>query len=424
MRKVFTLIFSFCIVIICYSQSISNLKQRFNTYLNFKGSLNSIVSFTDKSVSILKNNNAEFTLFNDELSVFAQLATQLPQQQFTFIYNWKKNTHLITNQLDSLLKLTNPTLPKTNNLIGKKIALDAGHFAGNMQTAKIEQKYLEFLPDNINKLKDTIRFNEGTLTYQTAHILKQQLEQQGAIVFVTRPAQNFTSFKITYDDWFTRKRNQTFDSLVNVNAIDVTQKNKLLKLTKQKLFWEFFRDFELLERARIINEFKPDITIIIHYNVDEKNTDWKKPTTKNFTMTFIGGAITADNFNKQQNKNHFLRLLLSNQLNESEKLSQLTVNQFNKKLNIPIAQQNDADYLKNNCISTSSNGVYCRNLALCRNVNSVLVYGEALYQDNENECINLNNPNTQIYGIKTPSHIIETANCYFNAINMYFSNAK
>ena len=60
---------------------------------------------------------------------------------------------------------------------------------------------------------------------------------------------------------------------------------------------------------------------------------------------------------------------------------------FRTTWNIPIAQKNDADYLKDNCIKTPSNGVYCRNLVLCRTINSPLVYGECLYQDNINECI-------------------------------------
>ncbi len=114
-----------------------------------------------------------------------------------------------------------------------------------------------------------------------------------------------------------KKKKIVLDSLLKTGTINASRYATLMKLPKQKLFWEFFRDYELMERARIINEFKPDLTIIIHYNVDEKNTDWKKPTRKNHTMAFIGGGMTANNFSSQINKIHFLRLLLTNQIHEA-----------------------------------------------------------------------------------------------------------
>jgi hypothetical protein len=136
-------------------------------------------------------------------------------------------------------------------------------------------------------------------------------------------------------------------------------------------------------------------------------------------MTFIGGGMTADNFSKTINKIHFLRLLLSDQLNQSEKLASLTVNQFNKELRIPIAQKQDADYLRDNCLKTNSSGVFCRNLALCRMINSPLVYGEALYQDNIKECNQLYK-NYEIDHQKVPKRIYETALSYYQALSMYF----
>lgn len=418
----FFLYFSF-IPLIIFSQSNSELKNRFNTYLNFNGSLNSQVKFTDNSVSILNAGNPEFTLFSDEYQVFSNLLLSLKPQEFVPIYSWKKNKHLTKRQLDSLSKTqsTFGVLKNSNNLSGKKIALDPGHFAGNMEVARIEQKFIDFTPTPLNQLKDTIRFNEGKLTYQTADILKHKLEEQGAIVMVTRPKQNHTAFQITYEDWIIKRKKNVLDSLLQSNAIELKRYTTLMKLSKQKLFWEFFRDYELMERARIINEFKPDLTIIIHYNVDEKNTDWKNPSQKNHTMAFIGGGMTGDNFSKQINKIHFLRLLLTNQIHQSEKISSLTVNQFSKQMNIPIAQKNDADYLRDNCLKTPSNGVFCRNLALCRTINSPLVYGECLYQDNANECMNLCKEDFEIYNQKVPKRINEAANCYYEAISIYFS---
>lgn len=417
----------FCIAHIAQSQTIPEIKKRFDTYLNFNSSLNKVVNFTSNSICITNNKKAEFTIYDGEQKVLEQLFKTLNNEQLISFYSWKKNNRLSQKQLDSLSIISTknaemPVLPsKSKPLLGKRIALDPGHFAGNLKDAKIEQKFIEFIPDSGSVLKDTIRFNEGKLTFQTAEILKQQLEQQGAIVFLTRPQQNYTAFNIDYQKWYDTKRKKVLDSLLLIKNIDVKKHSTLLKLTKEKLFWEFFRDYELAERARLINAFKPDATVIIHYNVDEKNADWLKPTTKNFTMTFIGGAMTADNFNKAISKIHFIRLLLSNQLNQSENLSALTVNEFNKQLQIPIATKNDADYLKNNCISTASKGVFCRNLALCRTINSPLVYGETLYQDNINECQLLNKNDFDFNNTKISKRIFETAQCYYNALTAYFN---
>lgn len=106
-------------------------------------------------------------------------------------------------------------------------------------------------------------------------------------------------------------------------------------------------------------------------------------------MAFIGGGFTASDLNGQENKIHFLRLLLSDQLNRSEQLAGHTVKRFTNYLGIPPAKTSDATYLADKCVSTPSKGVYCRNLALCRKVNSTLVYGESLYQDHHSECVEL-----------------------------------
>lgn len=407
-----------------YSQTTAELKKKFDTYLSFKGSLNSFVSFGSNSVSLLVAGKPEFTAYTDEFEALALLLESKKTEDFLAIYTWKKNTHLSRKQLDSLLDGQDRTKVyayKQQALKGKKIAIDPGHFAGNMETARIEQKFIHFQPSTLNSLKDTIRFNEGTLTFQTAEVLRHFLLEQGAIVMVTRPKQNYTSFQISYEEWLAKRKKTVLDSLLKAKAMDTKRYTRLMGLSKEKLFWEFFRDYELMERSRLINQFKPDATIIIHYNVDEKNTDWINPGTKNYTMAFIGGGMTGDNFAKPVNKLHFLRLLLTQQLPLSERLSAMTVKQFSSVMGVPAAKQGDADYLRDNCMKTPSDGVFCRNLALCRTINSVLVYGECLYQDNLEECKRLSTCDYEFQGQKVPKRIYEAATCYFNAINDYFS---
>jgi len=302
-------------------------------------------------------------------------------------------------------------------LAGIKVAIDAGHFGTNLKDAAAEQKFLKIVKENG---QDSILIFESLLTFQTAYLCKQNLETMGAEVFLSRTQANYTSFNCSFDDWMKDHKKSTLDSLFLAATINKVKLNQLATCNAYKFFWDFFREFELANRAKKINDFHPDITLIIHYNVNEKNAPWKKTTDKNFTMTFMPGAFTKNDFDKPDSKANFLRLLLSNQLNQSEQLSSLTVNHFSKTLKIEKAQSSDATYLADNCLKTGSEGVFCRNLYLCRKINSVMVYGEALYQDNETEIEMLRKKDLNVNGIQTNTRVQEVAKCYFDAVMDYF----
>jgi hypothetical protein len=81
-----------------------------------------------------------------------------------------------------------------------------------------------------------------------------------------------------------------------------------------------------------------------------------------------------------------------------------------------VARSTDADYLKNNCLSTSSPGVFCRNLALCRKINSPLVYGESLYQDNIRESALLMGTELDLNGLTTNARLQQVATSYYEGL--------
>src|SRR3989344_2621612 len=199
-------------------------------------------------------------------------------------------------------------------LDGKKIVIDPGHIAGNAEMAFIEQKYLRFVKDSFPQLQvDSVKLQEGVLTHTTASILKKQLEEQGAVVVLTR-GENKTVFGITYQEWIIKNKKSVLDSLKNNGEMDAVKYKRLLGLDQKTLFWEFFRDYELGARARFINKQNPDLSIIIHYNVDEKNAPWSKPSGKNYSMVFMPGAFNAETIKSINGKANFLRLLLTEDL--------------------------------------------------------------------------------------------------------------
>lgn len=413
------LVYLFCLLtFVSAAQTIQQCKQRFDTYLNFRGSISAEVKFEADAIYLLSAGKKEFAIYENEIKVlseFMQYSTLKQQEQ---LFRSKGLKRFSKQQMDSLTlisKKPEQSLLRTPEqpLRGYRIALDPGHFSTNLTDAQSEQKYLFFVPDSLHG-RDTVRIFESLLTFNTAHILKNLLESKGAQVFLTRNQSDFTSFNCTYPDWIKNHRKRHLDSLRQNNSLTPEKYNKLLKCNNYTLFWDFFRDYDLANRANKINAYAPDVTLIIHYNVDEKNAPWKQHTKKNFSMTFIGGAFT--DLSKTESKINFMRLLLSDQLNRSENLSAKTVSNFNKILEIPIAKAVDAEYLRDNCLITASPGVFCRNLALCRKINSPLVYGESLYQDNEKESSLLMRSDLDIYGVRANDRLNKVATAYYNAV--------
>lgn len=416
------LLIALCVVAnFAFSQTIAECKKRFDSYLNFRGSLNGYVQFDPEAIYLLdEKGKKELAIYANELPVLSDFfANSSFAQQEKFIAK-KKLLDLSKRQRDSLLVANDDKKPYARKsdlpLKGYKIAIDPGHFSTNLKDAKIEQKYLYFLRDSLKDPTDTVKLFESVLTFNTATHLKHLLESQGAEVFITRSQNNYTSFECTYDQWLSKSKLRSLDSLKKNQLITPERYKQLIKASDYKLFWDFFRDYDLANRARRINTFNPHITVIIHYNVDEANVPWRKTTGKNYTMAFIGGAVTLDNFRKTEGKINFLRLLLTPQLNQSEKLAAATVKNFSKDLEIPIASQFDAAYLKDNCTATSSPGVFSRNLILCRKINSPLVYGESLYQDNVEESKTLMQSNHDVYGIKSNLRLAAVAKSYYEAV--------
>jgi len=410
---------------ILYSQDIKYYQQKFQKYLNLEHQLDDIVVFnTDKIVLKNADGKNEITIYKDEIPVISKLLEAEKLYKLEKFFLKKQNLLLPKRAIDSILISIDEiySFNKKNHLplSGIRIAIDPGHFANDLETAKIEQRLLYFTHNESNQKKDTIKLIEGQLTYLTAIVLADKLSEQGAEILLTRNKADHTAFGMSFNEWFSKRKNIVLDSLLSINEISKEKYQKLKSCSKQQFFKLFFREYELLQRAKLINDFNPHLTIIIHYNVDEKNSPWKKASSANYSMCFIGGAFNAKDLEKMSNKIHFLRLLLTNQIENSEKISSFTIQNFENKLSVNAAKKEDAKYLQTVCIPTSNNGVYCRNLLLTKYVISPLVYGESMCQDNYKECIALSKNNFQYKKWKIPYRVYEVADAYFQSTKKYF----
>jgi N-acetylmuramoyl-L-alanine amidase len=394
--------------------------EKAQNYLDKQKALSEYYSIDESGVKIYENaaakkkNLAEFFVsWNDLVNFKAALKNSPGESVFRKFVNGKFIPD--ATQKDTAL------IPERRDLKGYRIAVDPGHLANDPEMGDIEKKQVKFKPDPAHGVTDSIEITEGILTFATAQLLKQKLESQGAEVLVTR-VNGSSAFGKTYFQWKKDNLKTAVDSLYKIGEIKSEQKQYFLsaKAKDRDIFRVLFKDLELAKRAELINNFKPDFTIIIHFNVDELNVGWEKPGVKDFNMTFVGGAFMKNDLVSKEKRFEFLRLLVSDDLEKSIELSSAIVKSFEKVLKVKTAPPQQARYLTEGCLQTDEEGVYCRNLQLTRYVHSPLVYGETLYQDNLNEALLLNKEQDKTKN----ERIKQVAEAYYLGILNYISAVK
>lgn len=340
----------------------------------------------------------------------------------TYTYESCKKYFPATAPIKNYLNEDQPisTLPPIS-LHGYKIAIDPGHIANDFIMGDLEKKHIIIKGDSINGIKDSIEIAEGMLTYASAILLKEKLEKEGATVFLTRTAEK-CAFGKTYMQWKKDDLKTAVDSLYKIGEIKAWQKDYFnsSKAKDRDIFRVIFRDLELAKRVELINNFKPDYTVVIHYNVDETNLDWNKTTDKNFNMCFVGGSFMKNDLSTKEKRFEFSRLLITDDLEKSIAISSSVIKSFESELKVPTATVRDAKYLIEGCLPTEANGVYCRNLQLTRYIHSPIVYGETLYQDNINECKLLSAETDKTKN----KRVQQVADAYFKGILNYINPSK
>ena len=431
MKTVFKLLFLLLFCTNCFAQdrivqhNIKYYTEKAQNYLDKEKALSGYYSIDADGIKMFASekdktaNKTEFILQWKELEDFKNYFKQCNLSTPYEIY--KSGKYSIAIPCDATNGKTVILTLERKKLEGYKVAIDAGHIANDLETGDLEKKYIKIKRDSIRGLSDSIQIAEGMLTYATAQLLKEKLEAEGAQTFSTR-VNGYNAFGISFDDWLKTSYVSAVDSLYKTGKFTLSQKEWLLgpKAEKRDKFREVFKDLELAKRAEIINNYKPTFTVIIHYNVDETNIGWNKPSSKDFNMTFVGGAFMKNDLSSQEKRFEFFRLLITEDIEQSIKLSSSVVKNFETILNVKTAKITDAKYLYKGCLPTLENGVYCRNLQLPRYIHSPLVYGETLYQDNINENKFLNEETDKTKN----KRVQQIADAYFQGILDYVQIKK
>ncbi|HSI85182.1 MAG TPA: hypothetical protein VK970_15435 [Candidatus Methylacidiphilales bacterium] len=175
--------------------------------------------------------------------------------------------------------------PPDKPLQGLRIAIDPGHIGGDW--AKIEERCTRY------KGSDYVK--EGDLNLITAFLLRKQLEDLGAIVYLVREANEpVTPYRpIDFVDDARRRlvEESKGKSLAKLIKLTPEQQTKTLGTKVPKLAeFLFYRSSEIIERgSRIRNKFKADITITLYINATPSSGRGGLTST-NRNIFFVHGA--------------------------------------------------------------------------------------------------------------------------------------
>ena len=365
------------------------------------------------------NHRAEFTVHWKDLENFKRLIKYADRSYQLEVYNSKgiKPFDPQEIQIINILAYNHQKLPvvASKPLAGIKIAIDPGHIAGDWETAVAEGRFIEIY----GVKKDAIRFFEGELTLSTAIVLRDSLVKLGAEVMLTRDKPNFSAMDMSFDEW---KQTELLDTLLRQGIPFAKAEDIAAHGSEQHLYKKYFLDADLDARAAKINYFKPNFTVIIHYNADVLNKNWVAPTHRNYSMIFVPGSYLSDEMNTSTERFDFLRTLLTDHLQESTLLSSFVMQGFESGLNVPAIKDYQAPYYIEKYSMKVQDGIYARNLRLCRLLNTPVCYGESLLQDNKKELLALSK-NDFRNGV-TAKRIVQVADAYLYGIKRYVALLK
>ncbi|MEM1059111.1 MAG: N-acetylmuramoyl-L-alanine amidase [Verrucomicrobiota bacterium] len=179
-------------------------------------------------------------------------------------------------------------------LAGMTICLDPGHIGGDW--AKIEERFFQ--------IGDDRPIIEAELNLITCRYLKQKLEALGAKVVMT---------KDDYEPVTSQRPDDLMDEAQEAYRIWNRRSSGSISARRAARIARglFYRNAEIKARAALIDKWKPDLTICVHYNASA----WGDPgrprlTGKSRLVNFVHGAYSARELEYDDQKFYMLRNVL------------------------------------------------------------------------------------------------------------------
>lgn len=390
-----------------------------------------------------KSGKIECRIYKQEYDVFVKMFRVLDDAAIREAYRQKGSAPFSPEFITAVRSIQESRFhyktgsPQT--LAGLRIAIDPGHNAGSMSEAIREGKYM-WLFDNDGR---RLIFHESRLNLATAVLLKDLLERDGAEVMLTRNA-NRQVYPLAFDNWVGRYFRKAVLDKQKEKLITDNEAVMLLTYAGDRRRLKFFNsEFDMPYRAKLINAFHPDITVLVHYDSNgeyrgyrekynrlldilKKNgasagalmADYREimdstaETEADFSTVFVPGCFLRGELAALESRIEFLRLVLSQDINNSIRYSLYVMDNFRKMLDLPPARHPLPGGRK---VGICRDGIYARNFRMTRLVRGTLCLGEPLQQNNLREARDL----AAISRGGTPERVKAVARAYHEAIRKY-----
>jgi N-acetylmuramoyl-L-alanine amidase len=278
-------------------------------------------------------------------------------------------------------------------LQGLRVALDPGHMGGQYWD-KATGKYVTDGRGNY--------LSEGVLNLQVALLLKEQLRKLGAIVLVTHenlgPVSKLDhrNFDITpyaknelrdsvLSSWFLKLLNAHSREEDLGLAFENSPERKKLYSDRRRSEY-FIKRADLFERTRLIDDFKADVSLIIHFDTSDpaSNPNGLNPRSPNATKIFVVGGYDSSELASSAQKKYFARHLLDyKSWRQSLNLSRSLVKSMTQELGTK------AQVLSRPSVMVEP-GIIARNLIVPRiSKTPAMAYIECLYYNRPQEFVAL-----------------------------------
>ncbi len=240
-----------------------------------------------------------------------------------------------------------------------RIALDPGHIGGAW--ARMEERFFVRGDDH--------PVQEAVLNLTVARLLQQRIETSGATVFLTKDNYQPVTGKRP-EDFHVQAEREIPASDDEANRADAVRKRQ------EQLF---YRTAEIAARAARINgEFKPDLTICIHFNAVEWD-ECQSLVDDNRLVVFIHGDYLPAELDDDDQKLRLFQKLLERSFDRELPVAEAIASALAKATGLPPVKYGPGS----NAIRVGDNPyVYARNLAANRLVNGPVVYLEPYYMNN------------------------------------------
>lgn len=298
---------------------------------------------------------------------------------------------LTASDLPTAYTIGNP-LDRTGPLplTGLKVALDPGHMGGRSWD-NLTGKYIKDSQGTI--------VSEGTTVLQIALLLKTELEKLGATVLVTRDSLKpvTTDNLNTYDTlpyalneiresihlpWFQKLIAKNAAGTTLFQLFDQSPQIKRIFSKKERANYFIFRS-DLAARSDMINDFKPDIALILHLDVAVSNNNPQGLNAKApyETRAFVFGAYDPTEFASRADRKYFINHLLDDKSwSLSLDLSRSITQQLQSDLGLRLSRQTAERTV------LVEPGIISRNLGVTRRLKVPAVsYLECLYYNRPDE---------------------------------------